>query len=577
MSESANRKRQFRCPHCNGLIVIPWDLPPTKGPCPHCGKEITSPDVPVESESPAPRKAPTPMPSPLGKPETKSRPDSSGSFKPSDSAASHADAPVPKPVPAAAPMPSPLDRDVPSPSERRPGDLRTVPVAKAVPTPAEPESVHRLEPEEQETTEPAKNRKDERSEIPELRDRPILEEHRESPPKRTGRLVALLLALLLLALIAAAAIWVARGHLGIGTKPTPKPGDNRDTQLQRERYLKTGWREDARKVLEKFIAARTVEEKAVCSLGGAALLPEMTEFYGTDEIDDTDTPASAFSCYDLEREDRERGLFLMIYDRPPGFELSEFFRPLATMEVQYGVDSPDMLLASFARAENFVREPVRVQAFFKETPDGLKVDWHVFVQTKYKLFRSFLYNPTPGRREVFRLLVSEDVAEGGRGKPGTRTYRLDDPINAGDSARVEVPVDSEIGRILSKVNWRGRKETRPSAKTATLELAWRDEDDPKIEISRFVCWEFLGLGGKEGNAIPAENAAEPAPEEAAPEKVDPEPPAPEQAPREQPAPEQPAVEKPAPAPPVPEQPAIEPPAPEPVSPYQDLPEELRPQ
>jgi hypothetical protein len=481
-------------------------------------------------------------------------------------------------------MPSPLDRELPSPSERRPGDLRTVPVAKAVPTPSKPEPVHRLEPAEELPAESGQYSKDERRDLPELRDKPILEEHRESPPKRTGRLVALLLALLLLALIAAAAIWVARGHLGIGTKPTPKPGDNRDTRLQRERYLKTGWREDARKVLGKFIAARTVEEKAVCSIGGAALLPEMTGFYGTDEIDDSDTPASAFSCYELGRVDRERGLFLMIHDRPPGFELSEFFRPLATMEVQYGVESPDMLLASFAKAENFVRDPVCVQAFFKETPGGLKVDWHVFVQTKHKLFRSFLYGPTPGRRGVFRLLVSEDVAEGGRGKEGTRTYRLDDPINAGDSARVEVPIDSEIGRILSKVNWRGRKEKRPAAQSVTLELTWRGEDDPQIEISRFICWEFLGLGGKEGNAFPGNIAGESDPEEAASEKAgkaDPEPPAPEQAGQERPAAEdstpEPASPESAPEPPVSEPPVVEPSAPEPVDPLEGLPEELRPQ
>ena len=29
--------------HCNGRILIPRDLPPTTGPCPHCGGVITSP------------------------------------------------------------------------------------------------------------------------------------------------------------------------------------------------------------------------------------------------------------------------------------------------------------------------------------------------------------------------------------------------------------------------------------------------------------------------------------------------------------------------------------------------------
>jgi len=340
---------------------------------------------------------------------------------------------------------------------------------------------------------------DGRGEIPGLREKRILEEDRGDRP-RYGRLVAGLVALLLLALALAAAIWVAREHFQTGSEDGGKTEGRQEAESRREQYVQTGWREDARKVLEGFIAARTVEEKALHSVGGAALLPDMTEFYGSDEIDDSDTPASAFSYYDLRSEDRERGLFLMIYNLPPSFKPNDYFGPLATMEVQYDIESPDVLLASFARAQNYGREPVRVQAFFKETPDGLKIDWHVFVQTKHRLFRSFLYEPKPGRREVFRVLVSEDVAEGGRGETGERTYRLDDPIHADDSARVAVPVDSEIGRILSKVNWRGGKGKKPTAKTATVELAWRGEDDPKIEISRFVCWEFLGLGGETADA-----------------------------------------------------------------------------
>ena len=43
-------RREFRCIHCDGKILIPVDLPPTTGPCPHCSGVITSP----APESPAP-------------------------------------------------------------------------------------------------------------------------------------------------------------------------------------------------------------------------------------------------------------------------------------------------------------------------------------------------------------------------------------------------------------------------------------------------------------------------------------------------------------------------------------------
>jgi hypothetical protein len=82
--------------------------------------------------------------------------------------------------------------------------------------------------------------------------------------------------------------------------------------------------------------------------------------------------------------------------------------------------------------------------------------------------------------------------------PGTRTYRVADPANTGDTARINVKVDSEIGRALSLINWRGTKESRPITRTATVELKWTGEPDaPELEISRFICWEFLGLGGQD--------------------------------------------------------------------------------
>ena len=59
-------------------------------------------------------------------------------------------------------------------------------------------------------------------------------------------------------------------------------------------------------------------------------------------------------------------------------------------------------------------------------------------------------------------------------------------------------VDSDAGRALSILNWRGTKENRPLTRTATLELKWSGSATAsELEISRFVCWEFLGLGGEE--------------------------------------------------------------------------------
>lgn len=41
------QQRSFNCHSCNGIIYIPYHLPPTTAPCPHCGTPITSPPLPV--------------------------------------------------------------------------------------------------------------------------------------------------------------------------------------------------------------------------------------------------------------------------------------------------------------------------------------------------------------------------------------------------------------------------------------------------------------------------------------------------------------------------------------------------
>lgn len=465
-------KRQFRCELCNGLITIPVDLPPTKGPCPHCGEAIVSPALPKETPETPALTSIAPLPPPE---KTAPRP---GPGRP-------------EPAPPASELPAPPASHPAPPAPARKAEL---PVNEVAPVPSAPEKA------------PGRSGDLPVEDAPEKADPPLVSEavspavipDSGEPPVRRKRsmIIPVALAVLLLAAALLAAVFVARDYLGNAQAHAYVADEEREMEIRRARYLRVGWKDDALEVLREFTAASTIEEKAALSIGGEALIDEMTRFYGSDPIDDSDTAADDFSAYELRLEDRERGLFLMIYDRPPQFELGEFFRPLATLEVQHKVEPPDMLLASFARAGNFVMEPVRVQAFLRKTGDEMKIDWHVFTQTKHRLMRDFLYSPEPGRSAVFRVLVGEDVPEAGRDESGTRTYRVSDPVYRSDSARVRVAVDSEIGRLLSKVNWRGSEEGRQEMRTATLELAWQGEDDPEIVIRRLLCWEFLGLGGE---------------------------------------------------------------------------------
>lgn len=266
-------------------------------------------------------------------------------------------------------------------------------------------------------------------------------------------------------------------------------------------YIRIGWQKEASRLLADFLAADKAAEKLPFILNAEMLGPRVMDFYGSDTIDDSDTPAGAFSAYELSEEDRKRGLFMMTYDQPPQFDMREFFRPLASLEVQYGIDEADLLLSTVARAGNFAMEPLRVHAFFKMTSTGLKLDWEIFTQTKYRTFRSFTELPEAGRSGVFRVFVVEDVPDKSQAGAGMRTYRLSDPAHTDDAARVTVKEDSDIGRSLSQLNWLGTKDGNPLTRTATVELTWGgNPGQPQLQLQRFICWEFLGLGGQEGSA-----------------------------------------------------------------------------
>ncbi|MBG7608481.1 MAG: hypothetical protein IZT59_10690 [Verrucomicrobia bacterium] len=68
------QQRDFFCNHCNGRIVIPFSLPSTTGPCPHCQGTIVSPPPPEPAQAPAlqqarvqalaPQQAPVHQPAP---------------------------------------------------------------------------------------------------------------------------------------------------------------------------------------------------------------------------------------------------------------------------------------------------------------------------------------------------------------------------------------------------------------------------------------------------------------------------------------------------------------------------------
>ena len=472
-------KREFRCKHCDGKILIPWDLPPTTGPCPHCSGVITSPSL----DDPAPQVSAFQMPTP---PPVESVPVVPVVAIPVAPPPVPATLPSVPPVPPPAPVPTPLPTVVTAPPEvpvSQSPPAEPVAAKSTIPPPREPANASVEHPQ---TSEISERNKPKKHAIP-----------KTTKPQRSG-LISAMLVLLALVVLGGGVVWFASKELGRNIEPPVLKSAAGDPAVNEANYIRIGWQKDAYQVLRGYMAATETKDKLPFILRSEELAPKIEDFYGGGKIIDSDTPAEAFSTYELSEEDRKRGLFMMIYDQPPQFEMKEFFRPLASLEVQYGVDEADLLLSTLARVGNFAMEPLRVHAFFKRTAGGLKLDWEIFAQTKYRTLQNFVELPEVGQSAVFRVFIVEDVPDKGRAVAGTRSYRVVDPANMGDSARVNVKVDSEMGRALSLINWRGTKENRPITRTSTVELRWSGEPNaPELEISRFICWEFLGLGGQE--------------------------------------------------------------------------------
>lgn len=338
---------------------------------------------------------------------------------------------------------------------------------------------------------------------PESKPEPVPESKPEPEPE--PRKIGKGLQRLSLMLLALAFLVLGAGVLRIVLAPkqkkaTTKMGTVEQSLSPAERsanvYRSQGWVVDAQDILKRFFEAETVQERAQLTIRGAENEEAMTAL--REEVDENlhRTPVDVFGPVALSEHDSKRGIFLMTYNRPEQFAIGSFFRPIAPLRVKYGLEKADALLMTEASVNNFVDEPLKVLAFFKQDPDGLKLDWQTYAQTKYRLLDRFVSEPERGKTAVFRVIVREDVDLDGRDGPGQSVYRFMDPANRQDFAKILVEDDSELGRALAPLKWTEKFVQKVPVRNATVSMKWSDEEVPNLQMGELICWEFLGLGGE---------------------------------------------------------------------------------
>ncbi|MCP5535053.1 MAG: hypothetical protein H7A51_02335 [Akkermansiaceae bacterium] len=318
--------------------------------------------------------------------------------------------------------------------------------------------------------------------------------------RRKGNMAAVIAAVLILLVAGGVTFWLAQKWKKDKQTLPSSDSSTATAPLSEEQWRTTGWKDEAFKVLSGFMTAKSPIDRMKYVIPNEGVMDELEMFY-PEGSDDSDTPKESFGYVMGSELDHKRGIFLMQYRQPAQIDMREYFAPIGSLDRVLGQEPSTLMEMAYRIDEDNLSKPIGINAFFKKTDQGLKLDASVFIQGKFRTFRAFVDYPRPGKTQVFRVVASEALSHELRDDKRYRTYRLEDFAYPKDYVNVPVLVESETGRILSELNWRGMNRDR-KLRTATVELGWSNESPSKLQIVKIVCWEFLGVGGEAGNTAP---------------------------------------------------------------------------
>mgnify|MGYP000866435749 FL=1 len=304
----------------------------------------------------------------------------------------------------------------------------------------------------------------------------------------------------LLSVIVALAVWLAYQEES-STAESGVPVENElaaTAEELRQEWLTLGWKKEASQVLAGFMDAKSVEERMKYVIPNDGVMEELREYYQPGS-DDQDTPKEFFVHRSGAAKDHERGIFRMQYRQPGQVELRDYFAPIGTLDKIMQLEGATLIDMAYAIDKSNMSSPISIVAFFKEADQGLKLDASVFMQGKFRTFRSFVDYPKQDHKKIFRVAISESIDHELRGDQRYRSYRIEDFAYPEEHVTVSVKVDSEVGKALADINWRGMNRDYES-RNATIELGWSKDKPSRLQIERFICWEFIGVGGSIDNA-----------------------------------------------------------------------------
>lgn len=219
-------------------------------------------------------------------------------------------------------------------------------------------------------------------------------------------------------------------------------------------------------VFKQFHAAKTPEEKLRWVMRPEAVRERLLQYYA-------------------ERADDPR-------DSVSGFTAPE---RIAVDDIRRGIVA--LVRYKNAAAASPSKRELEEIAFFKQTPEGMRLDWESYIQAKDGLLREFLADDTRGSG-IFRVRLTRCHYFG----PGTEpancvTVQLDDLVPLQEQPYLFIPGNSTLAaEIERKLVW--SENPLDTTRYATARLGWKpslqEPGSRKLILNELICWELLGVG-----------------------------------------------------------------------------------
>jgi hypothetical protein len=260
------------------------------------------------------------------------------------------------------------------------------------------------------------------------------------------------------------------------------------------------WQKQTRETLRAFLAAKTEAEKARYVIGGVHTLQRLKPIWGKKLLQDEGISEEFFAAINSGDEKQTPPIYLMVYQLPAHHQIKHYSNPLVSMEVTLGAETLDPMTQSLRNPANYETPPLSIHAYFKQTPEGLRIDWDIYLQTRHRSLNHFFETAAVGEKSTFRVIAVQDIPLRHEARMRRQVYRITDPAYLSDSYRVFTPSGAPAAEQLSVIDW--RHKTGKKAEFAPITISLQKLANDEMFIEKLVCWEFEGLIGTVGNSPP---------------------------------------------------------------------------